>query len=48
MAIAAAPGLPEDQMPRRPRSKPARGRLYDPAAVDACIALFRNKGFAFQ
>ena len=25
-----------------------RGRLYDPAAADACIALFRNKGFAFQ
>jgi PAS domain S-box-containing protein len=25
-----------------------KGRLYDPAAVDACIALFRNKGFAFQ
>jgi PAS domain S-box-containing protein len=24
-----------------------RGRLYDPAAVDACIDLFRNKGFAF-
>jgi PAS domain S-box-containing protein/putative nucleotidyltransferase with HDIG domain len=25
-----------------------KGRLYDPAAVDACIALFRTKGFAFQ
>jgi PAS domain S-box-containing protein len=25
-----------------------KGRLYDSAAVDACIALFRNKGFAFQ
>jgi PAS domain S-box-containing protein len=25
-----------------------KGRLYDPAAVDACIDLFRNKGFAFQ
>lgn len=25
-----------------------RGRLYDPAAVDACVNLFRNKGFAFQ
>jgi HD-GYP domain-containing protein (c-di-GMP phosphodiesterase class II) len=25
-----------------------KGRLYDPAAVDACIALFRNKGFTFQ
>jgi PAS domain S-box-containing protein len=24
-----------------------RGRLYEPAAVDACIDLFRNKGFAF-
>ncbi len=24
-----------------------KGRLYDPAAADACIALFRNKGFAF-
>ena len=24
-----------------------KGRLYDPAAVDACIVLFRNKGFAF-
>jgi hypothetical protein len=23
-------------------------RLYDPAAVDACLALFRTKGFAFQ
>jgi PAS domain S-box-containing protein len=25
-----------------------RGRLYDPAAVDACKALFRTKGFAFS
>jgi HD-GYP domain-containing protein (c-di-GMP phosphodiesterase class II) len=25
-----------------------KGRRYDPAAVDACITLFRNKGFAFQ
>jgi len=25
-----------------------KGRLYDRAAVDACIALFRNKGFTFQ
>ena len=25
-----------------------KGRLYDHAAVDACIALFRNKGFAFH
>jgi len=25
-----------------------KGRLYDPAAVDACIDLFRNKEFAFQ
>jgi hypothetical protein len=25
-----------------------KGRLYDPAAVEACIGLFRNKGFAFQ
>jgi PAS domain S-box-containing protein len=25
-----------------------KGRLYDPAAADACIALFRNKGFTFQ
>jgi len=25
-----------------------KGRLYDPAAVDACIALFRRKGFNFQ
>ena len=25
-----------------------KGRLYDLAAVDACIDLFRNKGFAFQ
>ena len=25
-----------------------KGRLYDPAAVDACIAPFRNKGFAFE
>jgi HD-GYP domain-containing protein (c-di-GMP phosphodiesterase class II) len=25
-----------------------KGRLYDPAAVDACIALFRKKGFAFK
>jgi PAS domain S-box-containing protein len=24
-----------------------KGRLYDPAAVDACVALFRNKGFIF-
>lgn len=24
-----------------------KGRLYDPAAVDACIALFRRKGFTF-
>ena len=26
----------------------AKGRLYDPAAVEACIDLFRNKGFNFQ
>jgi putative nucleotidyltransferase with HDIG domain len=25
-----------------------KGRLYDPAAADACIALFRKKGYAFQ
>jgi PAS domain S-box-containing protein len=25
-----------------------KGRLYDAAAVEACIALFRNKGFAFS
>jgi PAS domain S-box-containing protein/putative nucleotidyltransferase with HDIG domain len=25
-----------------------RGIAYDPAAVDACIALFRNKGFTFN
>jgi putative two-component system response regulator len=25
-----------------------RGRLYDPAAADACIALFRQKGFEFH
>jgi PAS domain S-box-containing protein/putative nucleotidyltransferase with HDIG domain len=25
-----------------------RGRLYDPAAVDACLKLFREKGFAFE
>ena len=25
-----------------------KGRLYDAAAADACIALFRNKGFSFQ
>lgn len=25
-----------------------RGRLYDPAAVDACLDLFRNKGFKFE
>ncbi|MFI5361631.1 MAG: HD domain-containing phosphohydrolase [Elusimicrobiota bacterium] len=25
-----------------------KGHLYDPAAVDACIDLFRNKGFAFH
>jgi PAS domain S-box-containing protein len=24
-----------------------RGRLYDPAVVDACVALFRQKGFRF-
>ena len=25
-----------------------KGRLYDPAAVEACVDLFRNKGFHFQ
>ncbi len=25
-----------------------KGRLYDPAAVDACINLFRNKGFTIK
>lgn len=25
-----------------------RGKLYDPAAVDACVRLFREKGFAFE
>ncbi len=25
-----------------------RGRVYEPAAVDACIALFRQKGFSFE
>ena len=25
-----------------------RGRLYDPAAVDACVSLFRTKGFALK
>jgi PAS domain S-box-containing protein len=25
-----------------------RGRLFDPAAVDACLALFRLKGYRFQ
>ena len=25
-----------------------KGRLYDPAAVEACVGLFRNKGFNFQ
>jgi HD-GYP domain-containing protein (c-di-GMP phosphodiesterase class II) len=25
-----------------------RGRLYDATAVDACLALFTNKGFRFQ
>ena len=25
-----------------------KGRLYDPAAVDACVDLFRNKAFNFQ
>jgi HD-GYP domain-containing protein (c-di-GMP phosphodiesterase class II) len=25
-----------------------KGRLFDPAAVDACITLFRQKGFAFE
>jgi PAS domain S-box-containing protein len=25
-----------------------KGRLYDPAAVEACVDLFRNKGFSFQ
>jgi len=24
-----------------------KGHLYDPAPVDACIDLFRNKGFVF-
>jgi HD-GYP domain-containing protein (c-di-GMP phosphodiesterase class II) len=26
----------------------SQGRLYDPAAVEACVRLFRNKGFNFQ
>ena len=25
-----------------------KGRLYDPAVVEACVDLFRNKGFKFQ
>jgi len=25
-----------------------RGALYEPAAVDACVALFRDKGFRFK
>ncbi len=25
-----------------------RGKLYDPEAVDACIALFKEKGFSFE
>jgi HD-GYP domain-containing protein (c-di-GMP phosphodiesterase class II) len=25
-----------------------RGRAYDPAVVDACIALFRDKQFTFS
>jgi PAS domain S-box-containing protein len=25
-----------------------KGRFYDPAAVEACVGLFRNKGFAFK
>jgi len=25
-----------------------RGELYDPAVVDACLLLFREKGFAFS
>jgi len=25
-----------------------RGRLYDPAAVDACLLLFKEKGFKFS
>jgi putative nucleotidyltransferase with HDIG domain len=25
-----------------------KGRLYDPEAVEACIALFRHKGFSFE
>ncbi len=25
-----------------------KGRLFDPAAVDACVALFRQRGFNFQ
>ena len=25
-----------------------KGRLYDRAAVDACVDLFRNKGFTFK
>ena len=28
--------------------KAGRGRLYDVAAVDACVDLFRNKGFTFE
>ena len=25
-----------------------RGRLYDPAVVDSCLKLFREKGFSFD
>jgi HD-GYP domain-containing protein (c-di-GMP phosphodiesterase class II) len=25
-----------------------KGKLYDPAAVDACILLFRQKAFSFE
>ena len=25
-----------------------KGKLYDPAAVDACVSLFRQKAFSFE
>jgi HD-GYP domain-containing protein (c-di-GMP phosphodiesterase class II) len=25
-----------------------KGGLYDPEAVDACVALFRHQGFVFE
>jgi HD-GYP domain-containing protein (c-di-GMP phosphodiesterase class II) len=40
------PGLGIDRALQEIQDK--RGSWFEPAAVDACVRLFREKGFAFQ